>query len=111
MEWSLRVYTGELIGGIGLQGYYGKNAHKDKIGYWLAKPYWNKGIMTEALKTFCTTVFEMYNLVRLEAEIYPHNPASMRIVEKCGFKYEGLLHKCIVKDSKYLDVHLYALVK
>ena len=99
MQWSLRNKSGEMIGSVGLQGFYGKESHKDKIGYWLAKSYWNKGIMSKALKTFCTYCLDENKLVRIEADIYDFNKASVKVVERCGFIYEGLQRKFILKNG------------
>jgi len=111
MNWQLRNSSHQLIGSITLHNQYGKGSHRDEIGYWLAKPYWGKGIMAKALIAFSNHVFEYYGLVRLEATIFHFNTASMKVVEKCGFNYEGTLKKAYFKDGKYIDGKLYSLVR
>jgi [ribosomal protein S5]-alanine N-acetyltransferase len=111
MNWQIRTTTGKLIGGISLHGQYGKDSHKDEIGYWLGKAFWNKGIMTNALPAFAKYIAIHYGIIRLEATIFDYNEASIRVVEKCGFNYEGTLKKAYFKDGKYIDGKLYALVK
>ena len=111
MNWQIRTKDGELIGGVSLHGQYGKDSHKDEIGYWLGRTYWNKGIMTKTLPAFAKFVAIHYGIIRLEATIFDYNASSISVVEKCGFNYEGTLKKAYFKDGKYIDGKLYALVK
>lgn len=111
VNWLIRQANGEAIGGMGFFLKYGINSHKDEIGYWLAKPFWGKGIMTKALQCFCRHGFISRGLVRIEAGIFETNLASQRVAEKCGFVYEGTMKKMYFKDGKYFNGKLYALVK
>lgn len=112
MEWRIHdSKSGEAIGGIGLHGKYGKDSHRDEIGYWVARHLWGKGIMTAALKALTQFVFENYNLDRIEAPIYSFNIGSQRAAEKAGFQKEGVLRKAYKKDGKYFDGVLYSLIK
>lgn len=111
MKWQIRNNNGILAGSISMHSQYGKDSHKDEIGYWLGKAHRNKGLMTSTINAFAGIVFEHYGLIRLEATIFDSNIASQRVVEKCGFNYEGTLKKAYFKDGKYIDGKLYALVK
>ena len=111
MNWQIRTIEGRWIGGISLHGFYGKDSHRDEIGYWLGKDYRNKGIMSKALPAFAKYVAVHFGVIRLEATIFDYNTASIKAVEKCGFIYEGTLKKAYFKDGKYIDGKLYALVK
>jgi [ribosomal protein S5]-alanine N-acetyltransferase len=111
MKWQVRTNDGILAGSITLHNYHGKGSHKDEIGYWIGKEHRNKGLMTDTIKAFSNLVFEYYGIIRLEATIFDYNIASQKVVEKCGFNYEGTLKKAYFKDSKYIDGKLYALVK
>ena len=111
MNWQIRTKEGKVIGGISLHGQYGKNSHKDEIGYWIGRTFWNKGIMTKALPAFAEFVAQQLGVIRLEATIFDYNTSSIRVVEKCGFICEGTLKKAYFKDGKYIDGKLYALVK
>ncbi len=110
MNWQIRTKEGSWIGGISLHGFYGKDSHKDEIGYWLGKDYRNKGIMSKVITAFAEHVAANFGVIRLEATIFDYNAASIRAVEKCGFIYEGTLKKAYFKDGKYIDGKLYALV-
>lgn len=56
MQWAIRDNRGQLIGGIGFHGIYPMQKHREEVSYWLARPFWNKGIMTKVLKSFCQWV-------------------------------------------------------
>ena len=109
-DWAIRDHTGEQIGGIGLLYDHGITSHKSSLGYWLAKPFWNQGIMTGVLTTFCSFIYEHRPITRLEAQVFTQNLASCRVLEKAGFKREGILHKSFKKGDTYIDSFLYALL-
>jgi len=79
-----------------------------EIGYWLGRPYWGRGIMTEAVGAFTDYLFATFNLTRVFAVPYASNPASARTLEKNGFEFEGRMRKSVVKDGQILDQLLYA---
>jgi RimJ/RimL family protein N-acetyltransferase len=79
--------------------------------YWLAKPYWGRGIMTAVVGRLCDYAFDNFGLVKITAHVFTSNPASGRILEKCGFQLEGVLKKHFEKDGHYLDSNLYGLLK
>jgi [ribosomal protein S5]-alanine N-acetyltransferase len=100
----------EAIGSIGL--ILGKDVHRftAEIGYWLAEPFWGKGIMTRAVKSLTAYAIRDLKLYRIFAEPYTTNPASARVLEKAGFIYEGILRSNVFKDGKILDQFLYSYV-
>lgn len=99
----------EIVGMIGVHEI--KHEHKAEIGYWLGEPFWGKGIMSRAVKLSAKECVRRFKLKRLEAHVFSYNKASARVLEKNGFKYEGLLKKYHKKGSKYIDAYIYALVK
>lgn len=102
--------NGEAAGGIGyrLQGDIDRVA--TPIGYWLAEPLWNRGIMTEALAAVTAYAIREHGLTRVWATPFEWNPASMRVLEKCGYVCEGRLSKRAIKDGKVIDQLMYAYV-
>ncbi|MBI2559124.1 GNAT family N-acetyltransferase [Candidatus Woesearchaeota archaeon] len=100
--------NGEVIGGM---GFIKIEKHKAEIGYWLGKKYWNRGIMTEAVKLMVNFGFKKLKLVRIYAQIFSKNRRSARVLEKNGFRFEGLLRKEIYKNNKLSDAILYAKIK
>ncbi len=107
----IRNSAGEAIGGIGFHGKYGKDSHADEIGYVLSRKYRRKGIMTRVIRRMCRYGFEELKLVRIEATVFPFNIASMNLVKKCGFRFEGQLRKCYRKNGRYIDGLLFAKTK
>jgi len=101
----------ELIGGIGAIPNQDVHRFTSEIGYWLAEPFWNKGIITKAVKTFCGYLFTNYDFNHLTASIYEGNDASMKVVQKVGFVLEGVLRKNVFKENRFLDQYIYGLLK
>jgi [ribosomal protein S5]-alanine N-acetyltransferase len=101
----------ELIGGIGAIPNQDVNRFTAEIGYWLAEPFWNKGIISKAVIAFCKYLFTNYNFNHLTASIYQGNDASVRVVQKAGFVLEGVLRKNVFKENKFLDQYIYGLLK
>ena len=109
-HWAIEV-GGEAVGGIGVEigeGVYARSAH---FGYWLAEPCWGRGVTTAAARACVDHVFATLPLVRLEAPVFEWNPASMRVLEKCGFTREGVMRYGAFKDGELIDVMLYARVR
>ena len=86
---------GKIIGGIGLMNIEKRMA---ELGYWLGKKYWNKGIMTEAVKLVTNLGFKKLKLGRIYATIFVKNRASAKALENNGYKFEGLMKKYYVKN-------------
>lgn len=61
-----------------------------QLGFWLGEPHWNRGYMTEALQAVADNAFARTpRLARITASVHVNNPASRRVLEKCGFQYAG----------------------
>lgn len=98
---------GEVIGGIGIvlqKDVFRKNA---EIGYWLAEPFWGKGIATEAVQEMTQYAFKYFDIHRLYAGVFEYNPASMRVLEKAGFHFETILYQSVFKEGKLWNEHIY----
>jgi [ribosomal protein S5]-alanine N-acetyltransferase len=104
-------YDDQLIGGIGFMPGSGPRAHSAEIGYWLAAPYRNKGIMTKVVGFFSDLLFENYRYQKLFAYAYADNIASQKVLENNGFAQEGFLRKHYSKDGQYIDCKLYGRLK
>ena len=111
VHWAIRKEDGLLIGGCGFDGFQVGKSHRAEIGYWLAKPYWGRGIMTAVVRRACAFAFTQFGLVRIVAHVFADNAASARVLEKCGFQQEGYLRKHCLKDGHYFDARLFALLK
>ncbi len=101
--------NGQAVGGIGIhpqQDVYRKNA---EMGYWLAEPFWGKGIITKAIKEMTDFAFKKYDINRVFARPFGTNTASQRVLEKAGYKLEAKLEKTIFKNGEYDDELIYAV--
>ena len=124
LRWILRQYrdgqpcsvaivykeTGQVIGTIGWMSWNPEHQVAE-IGYSLSREYWNRGLMTEALSAMIRLSFEQLPVNRLEAVHETENPASGRVMEKCGMKKEGILRQRIRNKGRRADVVLYAILR
>ena len=102
--------TDTLVGTIGYMDYNEDNGCVE-VGYSLAKWMWNGGYMTEALHRVIGYTFESMDVNRIEAQHELQNPASGRVMEKCGMRKEGVLRQRLYNKGKYVDVALYAMIR
>jgi [ribosomal protein S5]-alanine N-acetyltransferase len=98
---------GEAVGGIGIHPLEDVYRGTAEIGYWLAEPFWGKGIITEAVRALVPVAFERTGVVRIQAGIFSNNPASMRVLEKCGFVREAVHRHAITKHGIVMDEVMY----
>lgn len=101
--------AGEACGGIGLhlqEDIFRKNA---ELGYWLAEPFWGRGIITDAIRQKVDYGFRNWDIDRIFARPFGTNLASQKVLEKAGFSLEGRFEKTIFKNGQYLDEVIYAI--
>jgi RimJ/RimL family protein N-acetyltransferase len=111
VTFAIRNADNRLIGVVSSENFEPGLTHKAEIGYWLAKPFWGRGIMTDAVRAFNNYAFTKLHLLRLTAHTFESNLASARVLEKNGFKLEGYLRKHFHKNGQLLDARLYGLLK
>lgn len=97
--WAIELKeTGEAIGCMGYYLYGESNIpigeNEAEIGYWVAKPYWNRGLCTEALRAMIDYGFNVKGFEVLWSDFFVDNPASGRVMEKCGFRDTGDINWC-----------------
>ncbi|MDD4081049.1 MAG: GNAT family N-acetyltransferase [Eubacteriales bacterium] len=102
--------TGHLIGTIGPVWLDWGNLACE-VGFSMARPYWGRGLMTEALEAFLRYAFLDLGLNRVEGQYDLLNPASGRVMEKAGMISEGVLRQRLRYKGRYADVGLYALTR
>jgi RimJ/RimL family protein N-acetyltransferase len=105
------VVNAEAVGGIGLELNTDVYRRSAEIGYWLGEEYWGQGITTEAVLAVVDYGFATFDICRIFAGVFERNPASMRVLEKAGFKQEARLIKAITKEGQTMDELIYAIVK
>jgi ribosomal-protein-alanine N-acetyltransferase len=99
----IRDDLGKMIGNIGIFFNYGLNAGKSEFGYWLAKPYWGKGIMTAVIDGFGGLVKDLYKIKTLEAHVFAFNIASQKALLKAGFTQKEFLPGYYNKNGELID--------
>ena len=97
--WAIELKeTGEAIGCIGYFIYGESNINigenDAEAGYWMAKPYWNQGICTEALRLLIDYCFNEKKFQNIWSDFFVDNPASGHVMEKCGFRDTGEINYC-----------------
>jgi len=101
---------GETVGGIGATLGSDVARLSAEVGYWLAEPYWGRGICTEAVRGFTADLVKRFQLIRVFARPFARNVASARVLEKAGYKLEGTMRQAVVKENTVLDQLLYAFI-
>lgn len=110
-SWGIELKeTQSLIGTIGFM-WINRDHNSAEVGYSLAREQWNKGIMSEALATVLEEGFMDLGLHRIEAQHEVDNPASGRVMAKCGMLYEGCVRGRLYNKGRYVDVALYAILR
>lgn len=105
---AIRDKEEKIIGAIGL---HDEGSDKAELGYWMAKPFWSKGYVTEAAEAIIDFGFKELGFNKIYATYFPHNPASGRIMQKVGMKQEAILKQHLKKDGKYYDIPMYSIFK
>ncbi len=102
--------SGRMIGTVGFM-WVNVEYLSAEVGYSLSRDYWNRGIMTEALRRVVQFGFDELRLNRIEAQHETDNPASGRVMEHVGMKYEGTLRQRLKNKGRFVDVALYAILR
>jgi len=100
----LNIYTKEdnqLIGMVNYDNFIRGAFHSCFLGFKISKQAQGKGLMTEALQFSIRYVFKTLNLHRIGANYMPHNKASARVLEKCGFTQEGIAEDYLCINGKW----------
>ncbi len=81
-----------MIGGVGIRGerVVHRDPHTAVVGYWIGKPYWGQGYMSEALGAALKIAFAPEHIQVAKATTDPNNKASMNVLRKAGFAYLGV---------------------
>ncbi len=96
---------------IGASGYsWDAENQSAGLSYILSKPYWNQGIMTEALTAMIQFGFDHIHLHRIEARVAYPNLASARLLEKLDFQEEGRLRDAQYANNQFVDERIFALI-
>lgn len=102
---------GEACGGIGISLLEDVHRRTAEIGYWLSEQYWGRGIISDAVRAMVPVAFERFDIIRLQAGIFATNPASMRVLEGCGFAREAVHKNAVSKNGETLDEVVYVVLR
>lgn len=101
---------GEAVGSIGLHD-VNHVWGRAEAGYWIAPDAQGNGYATDALATLVGYAFDELRLHKVYAHAYETNPGSRRVLEKVGFREEGLLREAAFVDGEYVDIYRYGLLE
>ena len=102
---------GALIGAITLDNIRRGPNQTATMGYWIGLPYVRKGFMSEAISALVQYAFGTLDLSRIESACLPENTPSRKVLEKCGFKYEGVAQAYIQIDGRWRTHVLYSSLR
>lgn len=97
-----------LVGAITLDNIRRGPAQAGTTGYWVGAPHARQGYMREALQALVHHAFTTMDLSRIEAGCLPENTASRRLLEQCGYKYEGVAQSYLQIAGRWRNHVLYA---
>ena len=107
--WGIELKSNHKI--IGTAGFVSCNIEENsaEIGFALAEDHWAKGIITEAVKKIIEFGFNKMELETITSRCKPENIGSARIMEKCGFEYEGTIENQMYIKGKFEDMRMYSI--
>lgn len=109
IRWGIARKQDNII--IGSCGYSIRNRFQAEIGYELARAYWRKGIMTEALRAIINWGFHQLDFNRIEAMVMVENIASINLLGNLGFVEEGLLREYGFWKGQFHDLKVFSLLR
>jgi [ribosomal protein S5]-alanine N-acetyltransferase len=99
--------SGEIIGTCGFNS-WSREHRRVEISYDLSHQYWSRGIMTNVVKHLTEFAFSKMNANRIQATIVDFNKGSIRVLEKCGYKEEGLMKNFGVIQGNSHNFYMYS---
>jgi ribosomal-protein-alanine N-acetyltransferase len=111
LRWGITLKSDDTVIGMCGFNYWMRPDSRASVGYDLARAYWGQGIMTEAIRAVIAFGFERMNLNRIEADADARNPASGRVLEKVGFRREGIQREQFFENDTFNDLMLFALLR
>ena len=106
-----RREDGLFMGAVTLDNVRRGAAQSGSIGYWIGEPFQKKGYMFEVVKALIFYVFKNFELSRVEAATLPENQASRRLLERAGFKYEGVSQSYLQISGRWRNHVMYSLLR
>jgi [ribosomal protein S5]-alanine N-acetyltransferase len=104
-------FQGQFCGVIGLHGQEDVYRQTSEIGYWIAEPFWGKGIASEAVRLVTDYGLNELGFVRIHTGVFEYNKASMRVLEKNGYQLDGIFRKSVTKMGRIWDEYRYSIIR
>jgi [ribosomal protein S5]-alanine N-acetyltransferase len=108
LPWAV-TYDGRFAGQVTVGNIVWGSARSGSVGYWIDEEVAGRGVIPTALAMALDHCFTVVGLHRIEATIRPENRASRRVVEKLGFRDEGIRHRSLHVDGAWRDHICYAM--
>ena len=99
-----------MVGAVGCH-WVARDHRVMELGYWVAEHLWGRGVASEAVAAVTRFVLATYPVERLQARVVVGNPASARVLEKVGFRYEGTLRSLVFRRERFEDLMMFALLR
>ena len=111
--YNLFIFTLDetLIGGVGLSNLRRGVSESASLGYWIGKPFAQRGYMTAALPLVLAFAFERLRLHRVEAACLPNNTPSRSLLVRASFRQEGYARQYLCIEGKWQDHLLFAILR
>lgn len=111
VQWAITLKGDPKM--VGIIGFWRiqKEHDRGELGYMLLPVFWGAGIITEAIRAVVDHAFANLNFHSIEAVVDPNNPASMKVLEKNGFRREAWFRENFFWNGEYLDSVVYGLLK
>lgn len=103
--------NGEVIGALGIHQQTDIHCNNAELGYWLAEPFWGKGIISKAIPQMVEYGFNNFAINRIFARPFGTNIPSQKALEKSGFFLEAKFEKSLLKDGELMDELIYTIHK
>jgi len=104
------IYNAALTGSIGCVPKTDVYSKSMEIGYFIGEQYWDLGIATQAVRILLGYIQKQFNVVRVYAEVYAYNKASMQVLRNNGFYLEGIRRKSAFKNQVLLDDYVWVKI-
>ena len=101
-NWAI-AFEDQAVGGCGINPGVGALRCNAEIGYWLAQAHWGHGIATQVAQVLTDRAFADPQITRVFAGVHVYNPASVRVLQHCGFEQEALQRLSAIKAGKVID--------
>ena len=106
------IWNELIVGNIGIYLMDDIYRENGRLAYFLGVEYWNKGIMSSAIRIMCKYAFESKRqLFRIYADPFERNIGSRKVLEKCGFHLDGIMRENVLKNGERQSSYMYSILR